>query len=193
MTHHEVFGFVSVACAALGYGNYIRTVLIRQTKPHLFSWLVWGVVIGIICLAQLSKGAGAGAWATGFSSASCIVVAILAVTRGEKDITVSDWVAFAGAAAIIPVWHLTQNPLWAVILGSVIDALAYYPTYRKSYIKPFEENYLLYSLDIVKWMVAFFALGDYSATTLIYPIFCMVANGLLVAMILLRRAKVKAT
>jgi hypothetical protein len=187
--HQQIFGFFSVACAALGYGIYLRSVLKGKTKPHLFSWLVWSVVIGLICIAQLSQGAAAGAWATGFSAVSCLVIGLLAIKRGEKNITPSDWMAFVGALAIIPLWRVTQNPLWAVILGSAVDALAYYPTYRKSYAKPFEENYMLYTIDILKWSVAFFALGDFSATTIIYPIFCISANALLVVMILYRRSK----
>jgi hypothetical protein len=82
---------------------------------------------------------------------------------------------------------MTKDPLAAVIMATVIDALAYYPTFRKSWFKPFEENFLLYVTDVSKWIVAFFALTDYSFTTMLYPSFCFAANIVLAAMIVGRR------
>ena len=189
MSHQDWFGAVSVALAATGYTSYIVGILKKRTKPHLFSWGVWAIIMTIVFVAQFIKGAGAGAWVTGFSAAACLTIAALAIQHGEKNITTSDWLAFFGAITIIPVWYLTRDPLWAVLLATVIDAMAYYPTFRKSYGKPYEENTLTYSIDVIKWVVAFFALGNYSATTLIYPMFCLSANTLLVVMILWRRSK----
>ena len=192
MSHQDWFGAVSVALAATGYTSYITGILKKRTKPHLFSWGVWAIIMTIVFIAQCIKGAGAGAWVTGFSAGACVLIAALAVKHGEKNITPSDWLAFVGAITIIPVWYLTHDALWAVLLATAIDALAYYPTFRKSYGKPYEENTLTYTFDVIKWIVAFFALGDYSATTLIYPMFCLSANILLVVMILWRRSKIPA-
>jgi hypothetical protein len=191
LSHQQLFGLFSVAFSTIGYGIYVRSILQKRTKPHLFSWLVWTVVMGIVTLAQFSKGAGAGSWATGSSALACLFVAIMAMTRGETNITRSDWIAFAGALTTIPVWYLTQDPLWVVVLASVIDAMAYYPTFRKSYRKPFEENPALYAIDILKWLVAFMAMETYSVTTLLYPLFLVTANGALIGMITWRRSQAK--
>lgn len=179
-----------MAISTIGYGIYIRSTLKKQTKPHLFSWAVWTVLMFIVFFAQLSKGGGAGAWVTGFSAAACLIIAGLAVTYGERNITKSDWFAFVGAIIIIPVWYFTQDPLWAVILATAVDAMAYYPTFRKSYLKPYEENFMTYSIDISKWIVALFALGHYSATTMLYPVFLLLANSALVSMILWQRSRI---
>jgi hypothetical protein len=189
LAYRDILGLVSVALAAVGYGSYITTLLRRQTKPHLFSWSIWAVMMILVFYIQLMKGAGAGAWVTGFSGAACLVIALLSLKHGEKNFTLSDKISFAGALLIMPIWHLTHDPLWAVLLATAIDALAYYPTFRKSWGKPFEENFLTYSLDVVKWVIAFFAFNDMSATTLIYPLFCFSANTALVLMILARRAQ----
>jgi hypothetical protein len=187
MTHQDFLGFFSVACASVGYGSYIRSILQKKTKPHLFSWGVWSLLMAIVFFAQVSKGAGAGAWVMGFSACCCLLITLMAIKNGEKNITKSDWLALAGALITIPVWYMTHDPLWAVLLATVIDGLAYYPTFRKSYGKPYEENVLTYSVDIFKWIVAFFALSDFSATTLIYPVFIFTSNCALVAMIMWRR------
>jgi len=190
--NQNMIGLFSVLCAAIGYGSYIRSVLRNRTKPHLFSWGVWTLLMGIVFFAQMEKGAGAGGWVTGFSAAACLVIAILSITRGEKHITRSDWLALVGALITIPVWRITHDPLWAVILATAIDAMAYYPTFRKSYAKPYEENVPTYTIDTFKWIVALFALGSYSTTTMLYPLFLLGANSCLVGMILWRRSIVPA-
>jgi hypothetical protein len=190
MFNEQLFGVFSSGCAAVGYGIYIRSVLKRETKPHLFSWIVWSLVLLIVFLAQVSKGAGPGAWPAGFSTAVCILTALLSVRYGDKDITISDWVAFAGSLATIPVWYFMHDPLWAVVLATVIDGLAYYPTFRKSYFKPYEEHTSVYIMDSIKWVVAFFAMQDFSMTVLLYPVFCFFANGGLAFVIYWRRARI---
>lgn len=191
MIDKQAFGLLSLVLSTVGYGGYIRSILNRRTRPHVFSWTVWAVLMGIVFLAQLSRGGAFGAWVTGYSAAACLAIAALSVKHGEKDITPGDWLAFGGALATIPAWYLTRDPLWAVMIATAIDALAYYPTFRKSYLKPHEENYFTYVMDILKWIAALFALGAYAPVTLIYPLFLMAANGALVATILLRRRGAK--
>jgi hypothetical protein len=192
MTYQTALGLVSVALSAVGYGHYFTSIVRGRTKPHLFSWLVWTIVLCIVFLAQLSRGAAAGAWATGASCVACAIIAVLTLSRGEKNITASDKAALAGALLIIPVWYGTRDPLWAVLMAIAIDALAYYPTFRKSYGKPYEESVFLYNVDIVKWIVALCALGSRSATTMLYPLFLIASDAALVVMILRRRAQAQA-
>jgi hypothetical protein len=187
MSTQDFFGLLSVLCSAIGYGIYIKSIVRRRTKPHLFSWIVWTAVLAIVFLAQLSKGAGAGAWASGSSALACLIIALFGITRGEKNITPSDWIALAGGLTMIPVWYLTRDPLWVVVLAVAIDALAYYPTFRKSWFKPDEENPFLYAMDILKWLISFVAMSDYSLTTMLYPLFLIAANSALIGMICWRR------
>ncbi|HEU0117584.1 MAG TPA: hypothetical protein VFR09_03025 [Alphaproteobacteria bacterium] len=191
MSEKEYLGLLSIFLSLIGYGVYIRSIIRKVTKPHAFSWIIWSVLMGIVFFAQMSRGGGAGAWVTGASALMCCIISAGAIVRGEKNITRGDWLAFVGAALAIPVWYVTHDPLWAVVLSTCIDAMAYYPTFRKSWHKPFEENFVTYSMDTVKWTVALFALESYSPTTLIYPLFLMMANIALVSMILLRRGQTR--
>jgi hypothetical protein len=115
------------------------------------------------------------------------MIFLLSLFKGEKNITRTDWLAFISALFIIPFWYFTRNALWAVILATLIDASAYYPTFRKAWIKPHEEDFILYASDNVRWLFALLAMGDYSTTTLLYPIFCMISNGAIAVMIFWRR------
>jgi len=83
----ELFGYLSVVFASVGYSTYIWSIVKGTTKPHAFSWGVWSILMAIIFFAQLSKGAAAGAWVTGYSAAICVVITVFAILRGEKNIT----------------------------------------------------------------------------------------------------------
>jgi len=74
--------------------------------------------------AQLSDKAGAGSWATGLSAAFCLDIGILALFRGEKHITRGDWIAFLTTFLAIPLWVVTSDLLWSVLLVTGIDAIA---------------------------------------------------------------------
>ena len=189
MTGKTIFGLVSVALAATGYTSYAVTVLRGRTRPHLFSWWIWGLVMAVAAAVQVTNGAGAGAWVTVFSAAACLAIALLLLRHGDRNIAATDWAALAAALTIIPAWAATNNPLLAVVMASAIEWLGYYPTMRKSWLRPHEETSITYSLDLAKWLMSLWALTTWSAVTLIYPLALLAANALLVTIILGRRAR----
>ena len=191
MLSQNILGLISMALASVGYGSYIRSVVQGKTRPHIFSWTIWAVIMTIVFVIQMIKGAGAGAWVTGFSGAACLIIALLSIKNGEKNLTLSDKISFVGALLIIPVWYVTKDPLSAVLLSSAIDAFAYYPTFRKSYLKPFEEKALTFCFDNTKWIITFFAFSDTSLTTIFYPAFCFTANVALISLIVVRRFQLR--
>ena len=132
----ESLGYFSIAVAIVSYFPYGWMTISQKIRPHMFSWVVWGTVNAITFFAQASRGAGFGAWATGFSAGGCLSVALLAGIYGERKITRGDWVAFLSSLAAIPLWYVTKDPLWSVILLTGISAVAFYPTVRKSWRKP---------------------------------------------------------
>ncbi|MDD5585896.1 MAG: hypothetical protein PHY92_02935 [Alphaproteobacteria bacterium] len=188
VSHKEALGLLSIALFIVGYSRYFWHIFKGQTKPHAFSWLVWGIITAIAFFAQNSDNAGPGAWTTGFGAVVYFVIAGLALFRGERDIKRSDWLAFTGALAAIPLWYLTGDPLSAVVLIAIIETLAFFPTIRKSYAKPHEETLFMYTMEILRFVPAIFALEHYSAVTLINPLYTIVLNGAFIVMALWRRA-----
>ena len=191
MGYKEALGLLSVALSCIGYSRYFWHIFKKQTKPHAFSWIVWGLTAAIAFFAQRSDAAGAGAWITGFSALTFFAIAAWAVFRGERDIRRSDWWTFTGALAAIPLWYFTGNPLGAVILVTAIDTLGYYPTFRKAYCKPHEETALTHGLDVLKFIPALFAMDNFTVITLLYPSLQLAADGALTLMIMWRRTALK--
>lgn len=178
---------VATLIAIYSYIPYFRDIMKGKTKPHAFSWLVWFLLTAIAFVAQLSDGGGVGSYVNAFTAFVAFFIFVTAIFRGEKDITRSDWACLIGAFVAIGLWILTSQPLLSVILISVIDAIGFLPTFRKSYYKPHQETMQTFVLSSLKYGVAIFALENYSLITILYPASLILMNSLFVAMLVSRR------
>lgn len=182
-----LLGLIATVIGFISYLPYFRDVLKGKTKPHVFSWFVWGLLAAITFFAQLVKGGGAGAWATGMTAAIAFSIAIIAIFRGEKDIKIIDWLSLFSACIGLILWVLTSNPLLAVVTVVVADVFAFSITFRKAFYKPHEETASTFALSALKWVIALFALESFNLTTALDPMWLILANTSFVAMVLLRR------
>lgn len=187
MDNKIVIGIFSIVFGLVGYIPYFRDILRKKTKPHIFSWLGWGLIGSIAFFAQIAEGAGPGAWVGGFGALICLSITLLTISHGEKTITLSDWVAFGGALVGLTLWKLTDNPLLAIILITIADFLAFVPTIRKGYNKPYEETVITWFVSSVKFMISLFAMESYGLSTLLYPVSLVLSNGSFGIMLLIRR------
>ncbi len=170
MSAKEILSFIAVVLAFAGFYPYIRSILNGKTKPHVFSWLIWGLSTLIVFFAQVADKGGVGTWSTGISALITFYVAYLAfVRRADVCINQSDWLYFLMAIIAIPIWYLTSNPLWAVIILTSIDVLGSVPTFRKILHNPFSENMLFYFVMGIRSTISIFALEHYSWTTILFP------------------------
>lgn len=178
---------LSIVVGTVGNWDYFVAIRRHVIRPHLFSWFIWGIITVIAAAAQAIKGAGPGNWATIYTAGVCFVFAAMALKYGERNITRSDWIALILAFLAIPLWLITGDPVWSVIWACVIDALGFYPTMRKSWHKPNEENIRPYFLANIKFLLGLVALDSYNLTTMLYPSFCVFINFVFIGMLNLRR------
>ena len=64
MDYKTALTIIASGVSVVSYIPYFRDIFKRQTKPHIFSWFVWGLISIIAFFAQLAKGAGVGALVT---------------------------------------------------------------------------------------------------------------------------------
>ncbi len=183
----EILGLIAVILAILAFIPYTISIFKRQTTPHIFSYIIWGVTMSIAFVAQIINDGGAGSWTIGVGAIYCSAIAILAIKYGEKNITKKDWLFLFMALLIIPIWITTENDLLAIILASLLDVIGFLPTFRKTYIKPYSENLTAYILAGTSYFISLFALAEFSYTTSIYPLTLLIISALFVGMSLWRR------
>ncbi|WP_278470660.1 hypothetical protein [Gimesia maris] len=166
-----LFSGLAIVITFTAFIPYIRGILAGRIRPHLFSWLIWGTTTLIVFFAQHEANGGTGAWPIGISGVITVYIAFLSyIKRGDISITRLDRLFFSAALLSIPCWYFTSNPMWAVILLTIIDLLGFGPTIRKAYDHPFEESILFIFLFFIRNTFALLALESYSLTTVLFPL-----------------------
>jgi len=191
MFYKETFSAIAIALTFVAFLPYIRSILREETKPHVFSWIIWGLTTFIVFLAQLKGNGGVGAWPIGVSGVITIYVACLAYfKKSDSTINRTDWLFFLLAMSALPFWYLTSDPLWAVVILTTVDVLGFGPTLRKGYSYPYEENLVFFGLFTARNLIAIAALEHYSLTTVLFPAVIAASCLLLILMVAYRRGRV---
>lgn len=191
MPDKELYAIAATLMMFFSRGVYFTAIMRGMTKPHAFSWFIWGIISSIGVTAQIAEGAGVGSWPRLFGALSCFVIVFLALFKGEKNIARADWITLAAALCAIPLWVLTKTPVWSVILVCTIDTIGYLPTARKAWHKPHEEAAWGYFLSTVGAVFSVIAIEAYTPSTWLYPAVLVVSNGMMGSYLLLRRAALK--
>ncbi|MBP7806666.1 hypothetical protein KA057_03205, partial [Candidatus Gracilibacteria bacterium] len=73
-------------------------------------------------------------------------------------------------------WLLIKDDLLALLLICLIDTLAFFPTWRKAWIKPREESIGMYALSSLKSFFSLFGLRNPIFVNWLYPVFLIIIN-----------------
>ncbi len=188
MYYKEALSALAIALTFIAFVPYIAGVMRGSIKPHVFSWVIWGSTTVIVFLAQLAANAGVGAWPIGVSGTITVGVAALAYAkRSDITITRSDGLFFITALGALPVWFVTTDPTWAVVILTLVDLLGFGPTIRKAYANPYSESIVFYAVGAARNGLAVMALASYSLATVLFPAAISVACLLFILLLVLRR------
>ncbi len=80
----QLLSAVAVVLTFAAFLPYIRSIFKGTTKPHVFSWVIWGSVTFVVGIAALTDKAGAGAWPIVISGLVTMYVAALAYTEARR-------------------------------------------------------------------------------------------------------------
>ena len=188
MPYKEILSGIAIALTFAAFVPYFRAIIAGSTRPHVFSWVIWGSTTFVVFLAQLQDQGGIGAWPIGVSGIITIAIACLAyLKRGDVHITKTDWMFFLAALSSLPLWYFTSDPLWAVVVLTTVDLLGFGPTIRKTYHQPYSESLTFFALFAIRNLLVVMALEHYSLTTVLFPAVIALACIALMGMIVYRR------
>lgn len=191
--YKELLSAVAIALTFLASVPYIYSILKGTTKPHVFSWVIWGSTTFVVFLAQLQGNGGVGAWPIGVSGVLTIFIAVLAYAkRGDVTITKIDWAFLFAALSSLPLWYATSDPVWAVVILTTVDVFGFGPTFRKAYDQPRSEPVNFYVLFAFRNLFVLMALEYYSVTTVLFPAVLGLTCVSIIALLAYRRQVVEA-
>lgn len=178
---------IAAILAVIGNVPYLVDVVRGRVKPHAYTWFVWTVVSATVFFGQLIKGAGVGAIPTAAAEIFTLIIFLLSLKYGFKDIKRIDTVFLVLALAGIVSWALTRDPTISVAIAVGIDVIAFIPTLRKTWIEPRTEAPTLFAVNVVRHILALFALEAYNIATMLHSIAMIITNSIM-TVFTLRRA-----
>ncbi len=129
---------VLAICAAY---PYLRDMLRGETRPNIVSWSIWALAVGISAAAQLVA-------EPSWSAALVVVTFFVDITilsfgifgYGYREFRWWDGLCLVLSLTALILWRLSGDPLIALGFAIAADALAFAPTYIKSYREPQSET-----------------------------------------------------
>ncbi len=186
----EIIGGIAVFLTFVAYIPYYRDILKNKTRPHIYSWSLWGLLTILLVALQIKGGAGPATWITAAAGLLCIGVVLLSLRNGKRDITTSDTIVAILSLLAIGFWLIADQPEVSISLVILADMLAFIPTIRKSYHDPYSETLSLYITNAIRFGLALFAIEHYNYLSTSWIVAWVIGNVLLSILLIVRRKKV---
>ena len=169
---------------------YIRSIIQWKTKPHLYTSLIFFIIMMIWWIIQFSNWWWLWAWVTLTTSILQWTHFILALKYGYSWITKFDTYILILALSCIPVYLFSENQYISLILVITIDILAFIPTFRKTISEPFSENLTSWQIWNIKSFLGILSLKNVNFLTLAYPLILFFVSIFFIFFMLYFRKKV---
>ena len=190
--HHDAAAIAAIGITLAIFTPYLIAVWRRTLRPHVISWVIWGLTTMLVAGGQMLAGAGVGATPillSGILSSAVAVLAMLRRERGRLDVGVSrfdGWCLFV-VLGCIPIWLSTGDVRWSMILLTGIDLIGFAPTMRVIWASPQSESVWLYLAFAVRNVVAIIAVESLEFNTVIFPAVIGLSCLCTVVLLLVRR------
>ena len=137
---------------------YLKDMLWGTTRPNLVSWSIWLFAVSISMAAQMSAGA---TWSLAVVASAVImdgtIVLFALFGYGYTKFGRVEGICLALSLSAIILWQLTSNPLIALVFSISADAIAYIPTFVKSYRDPSSETVVVWFILAVTGLLGILA------------------------------------
>jgi hypothetical protein len=175
-----LFAIVAGLLAIIGNVPYLLDMFKGKVKPHPYTWFIWSIVSGVTFAGQWIGGAGWALIAFGASEIFTFIIFLFSLKYGFKNIPRQDtWFLLAALLGLIP-WIITKDPTWSVIIMVTIDVIAFIPTLKKGWRHAETETPILYGSNVLRHILALFALSSYNTATMFHSIAMIVTNTAMV-------------
>lgn len=191
MSSYLLFWILGILLGLTAYVSYFRAIFQKETKPHLYTWILWWTLASMAAIVAVKNHAGWGILVPCLMALCNATIAFLALKYGETKLTKKDMFLLTCAGLTMLLWWTTQDDLLAIILVVTIDMIGFYFTWKKCYYRPYEENITSYIIWTVELGCAFLAIEHLTLINWFYSGFLAVIEWFFVVFLIWRRKVTK--
>jgi hypothetical protein len=181
------YGVLAGILQLVATAPYLRDILRGTTKPQRATWAIWATLSFVVLASQWASGATWSLALTVGQAVSCGAVFALSLRHGVGGVTRLELALLGVAALGVVGWLVAGDPVVATCSVVVADLIAVGLMLPKTYRHPGSETLATYAIGVVSTVFALAAVGSTAPSLLIYPVYILIADGAVVAVILVRR------
>jgi hypothetical protein len=181
------FGIIAGILQLVASAPYVRDILRGTTRPQRATWTIWATLSFVVLASQWASGATWSLALTIGQTLACAVIFALAIPRGVGGLSRIELLLLGIAALGIAGWQVSSNPVVATCAVVLADCIGVGLMLPKTYRAPGSETLSTYAIGVVSTIFALAAVGTLEPALLIYPVYILIADAAVVALIFLRR------
>jgi len=140
-------GIIAGAIALTAFIPFVSAILKGKAKPSIITWTTWTVVNILLIKSYYDSGAHNTLWIPIAFLAGDVIICLLSFKYGEKIITKLDTAVIALTAInILGIIIFSYNKHVVLVLAVATLVIGGLPTIKKSWLRPQNENKLVWSM-----------------------------------------------
>ncbi|MEX2028886.1 MAG: hypothetical protein WD963_00175 [Candidatus Paceibacterota bacterium] len=170
--------YLGIVFYIIGYYVYFRDMIFGQTRPNLVTWFIWMLAPFIGVFFQLKAGAGLSVLPVFLAGLGPLVVLVVSICKknGYWKITTFDIACGIFALISLLLYIVTHNLAISILFAILADALAFLPTFKKSWSNPESESGLLYISTTMVNILGVLIIKDWIFTIYSFGLYLIVFN-----------------
>lgn len=188
----NIFIVISSLLALISPVIYVRAILHGEAKPHRTTRLVLLLITSLTTASLIAQGNNVAVYLAAVSTLQSIAIFALSLKYGMGGWAKLDILCLVIALLGIVLWQLTQNPVVALYFAILADFTGMIPALLKTYRFPDTEIWSFYLLDVFAAGFSLLAVQSWAPADFSYPVYIMLINLIMVALIVLPRRIARA-
>lgn len=180
-----LFSSISGILLIVSQASYIASILGGYAKPSRATWIIWTALIWLAAAAMYASGA-LNVQITIFCAGDTLIL-LLSAFYGAPGWSKLDIGLLIVAAFGVALWVLTNNPLYALLISMLVNAIGSIPTYVKTWHAPEQEDLRAWVLVTFSSFFQALAIPAWTIADALQPILFTMLSMPMVWLILRRR------
>ncbi|NHA66521.1 hypothetical protein [Phycicoccus flavus] len=185
------FVLLGALLSLVGSTRYAWLTVAGRTRPNRVTWILWATAPLVGFLAQLDEGVGWPAVLTLSIGLGPAVIAAATFVNPAAYWRVGRVDLACGLVSVLAlgVWLTRDDPVGAVVLAVLADAVAGVPTIRKAWTHPWTENPVVFVLGAVNGYVTLLTIDRWDVAVWAFPAYLAVLGTGVGLVVVLRQRR----